>query len=66
MGITTKKKQRGESMNPITEINISENLNQCMTCDHTGNEWAEHPKTKECVCPVCFSTDFYIIEEEEA
>ena len=38
-------------MNPVTKINISENLNQCMTCDHTGNEWAEHPKTKECVCP---------------
>jgi|TARA_R100000149_G_C5838781_1_gene111680 Zn finger protein HypA/HybF involved in hydrogenase expression len=45
------------------KINISENLNQCMTCDHTGNKWAEHPKTNECVCPVCLSTDFYIIEE---
>jgi Zn finger protein HypA/HybF involved in hydrogenase expression len=53
-------------MNPVTEINISENLNQCMTCDFTGNEWAEHPQTKECVCPVCLSTDYYIIEEEEA
>jgi len=46
------------------EINISDGLSQCMTCDHTGFEWAEHPKTKECVCPVCLGTDFYIIEEE--
>jgi hypothetical protein len=45
--------------------NISKDLNQCMTCDYIGNEWTEHPKTKECVCPVCLSTDFYIFEKGE-
>jgi Zn finger protein HypA/HybF involved in hydrogenase expression len=46
------------------KINISEDINECMTCDYRGNEWAEHPKNKECVCPVCLSTDYYIIREE--
>jgi Zn finger protein HypA/HybF involved in hydrogenase expression len=45
-------------------IEISEYLNQCLTCDYVSYEWLKHPISSDCVCPSCESTDYYIIDED--
>jgi Zn finger protein HypA/HybF involved in hydrogenase expression len=44
---------------------ISEYLNECLTCDYVSYEWLKHPISNDCVCPSCESTDYYIIDEDK-
>lgn len=40
---------------------ISDDLNQCASCDFISNEYLI--TDEDTVCPVCKSTDYYILEE---